>query len=185
MSLHSLEQLTLVGTGGQINFRIERVNLEEVSVRAARRAGAAITNSAKVAKALSGSVGQNLIGWDVLCQFPCIGRQAEYDPVNPSPHWRIGVVGYKGDTIGALRNRIPLQRGEISAPSQVYFGGIKPPSSKAELVILISIFLSPTAPESACLLSLHEQNNNISTIIKTTFFNIALFSYYPQAKSLK
>ena len=75
MSFHSIDQVRFSCAGFQVKYRVEGVNLKEVSVSTARRTGASIADPAEVGDTLCGPVGQILVRGDVLGQLLCIGRQ--------------------------------------------------------------------------------------------------------------
>ena len=63
MTFHGFEQLGLGNTAGQVELGVQRIEFEKISMGAARGAGPAVSQSAKIICAVPRAVFQDGIGW--------------------------------------------------------------------------------------------------------------------------
>src|SRR5207244_4638960 len=91
-------------------LRIERVDFEEVTMRAAWRAGTAVANLLKVVGALHAAAWKCFSRRRVLDQTNLVSRQIVEHPMHPGARRRVGIVANDRERLCRLWHAGPLQR---------------------------------------------------------------------------
>ena len=101
-----------VGLGGvslEVQFRIERVQLEKIAVRlAGRRARSPVTDFAEIISALAGPTRKLLLLRDSLRKLSGIRGQVEEHPVHPRAHGSVRIVHDERQALRFCRHLIPV-----------------------------------------------------------------------------
>jgi len=98
MTLDGLLDIDFGGTDFEVEFGIESVQLEEVTMRlAGRRAGAAVPNFVEVVIALARVVGELLPVGNVFRKFVGVEREVIEDPVDPGARGSVRIVHDEGE----------------------------------------------------------------------------------------
>src|SRR5262245_7650806 len=112
VTFHGRDQLVLRRAGGQVERRVQRVELEKVAMRLAPRRGrAAVADVAEVVLALLRAAGKLLLGRHAFGQLAPVAGEVEEHPVDPGAARRVGVVADQGEARGPLRRVRPAQGG--------------------------------------------------------------------------
>jgi len=98
MSLHCLLELRLRGAGFQWQSDVQDVELEEISVRSGRRAGAAIALFSEIVRSLERTPGDG-----IRRDFHSVRPDIPDDPMDPGPPRGIRVIDDQGQRLGSFR----------------------------------------------------------------------------------
>src|SRR5438309_1350545 len=123
VSLHRSLQIFLGRVRWKVQAGVERVQLEEVAVRAGWRAGAAVADAAKVRRALLHPVRKRVLFRHAFLEAARLRRDVPRHPVHPGAHRCIRVVGNERQALGLGRDVGPAQgRGHVRPVARVLLG---------------------------------------------------------------
>src|SRR5690349_9404825 len=110
MPLHGPLDVGLRRAHFQIQFRIQRIQLEEISVRIARRrTGPSVPDFAEIVSPLPGAIRKLLLLRHAFRQFSRVRRQVEQHPMNPRARRSIGVVHNQREALRLCRRLRPVE----------------------------------------------------------------------------
>src|SRR6266581_2977059 len=117
VALHGALDVGFGGASFQIQFRIERVELEKIAVRlAGRRARPAVTDFAEIIAALTRAIRKLLLLRDSLRKLSGVRGQVEEHPVDPRAHGSVGIVHDEREALRLCRRIIPGELGRNVRP---------------------------------------------------------------------
>src|SRR5258708_21509019 len=95
--------------GFEIRLCIERVELEEITVRlSGRGTRAAVANFAEIISPLTRTAWELLLLRHTFSELACACRQIVQNPVHPLAYWCVGIVGNNSEDSGAHRRSVPF-----------------------------------------------------------------------------
>src|SRR5205085_1437576 len=110
MPLHRVQEVFSGRARIEREFGIQRIELEEVTMRSARRTRAAVANLIETVRALTRDGRGLLFGRNIFGQLLCARGEVVQDPVCESSAGRIRVNYEEGERPGLLRHAFPLER---------------------------------------------------------------------------